>query len=83
VRPLYAVPPTLIATSGSGPHWLSPGSTRRKAMTRAQEALFDRLHGNVMARLAYSTVPSKLKAVGRTWAAALAAGLKNRFQSAG
>jgi hypothetical protein len=83
VRPLYVVPPMLIATSDSGPRWLSPGSTRRKAMTRAQEALFDRLHGNVMARLAYSTVPSKLKAVGRTWAAVLAAGLKNRFQSAG
>jgi hypothetical protein len=53
VRPLCAVPPTLIAASGSGPQWLSPGLTRRKAMTSAQEALFDRLHGDVMARLGY------------------------------
>jgi hypothetical protein len=53
-RPLCAVPPAPVAVRGSGPHWLSPGSTRHEAMTSAQEVLFDRLHGEVMARLGYS-----------------------------
>ena len=57
LRPLHAVPPKLIAADGVGPHWLSPGSTRGEVMTSAQEAMFDRLHGHVMARLGYITAP--------------------------
>jgi hypothetical protein len=53
MRPVHVQPPKLIAAVGAGPHWLSPGSTRHTAMTRAQEALFDRLHGDVTARLGY------------------------------
>ena len=44
MRPLQSVPPKLIAARDPEPHWLSPGSLPRKAMTRTQEALFDRLH---------------------------------------
>jgi Sulfotransferase domain len=58
MRPLHAAPPKLTVARGGGPHWLSPGSTPRGAMTRTQEALFDRLHGDVMARLGYPTTPS-------------------------
>jgi hypothetical protein len=60
-----------------GPHWLSPGSTPGKAMTSAQEAQFDRLHGHVMARLGYPTALSEPEAVRRTSAAALVAQIKN------
>ncbi len=58
MRPLQAVPPKLIAARDLRPHWLSPGSTRGEAMTSAQEALFDHLHGDVMARLGYPAAPS-------------------------
>jgi hypothetical protein len=78
MRPLQAVPPKLIAARGVGPHWLSPGSTRGEAMTSAQEALFDRLHGDVMARLGYPAAPSR--AVRRPLAAAVVAGIINRLQ---
>ncbi len=57
MRPLHAAPPKLTVARGGGPHWLSPGSTPLMAMTRTQEALFDRLHG-VMARLSYQNAPS-------------------------
>jgi hypothetical protein len=53
MRPLHAEPPKFIAARGAGPHWLSPGSTRGKAMTSAQLAMFEREHGDVMARLGY------------------------------
>lgn len=53
VRPLLAVPPELVPARCVGPHWLSPQSTRREAMTAVQEVLFQRLHGDVMARLGY------------------------------
>jgi hypothetical protein len=53
VRPLHAVPPKLVPARGVGPHWLSPQSTRREALTAVQEVLFERLHGDVMARLGY------------------------------
>ena len=59
MRPLHAAPPKLIAAPGVGPHWLSPGSTRGEAMTNAQEAQFDRLHGHVMARLGYPTARAR------------------------
>ena len=52
MRPRHAVPPKLVAPRGAGPHWLSPRSTD-EAMTIAQEALFERLHGDVMACLGY------------------------------
>jgi hypothetical protein len=78
MRPLQSVPPELIAACGVGPHWLSPGSTRGEAMTSAQEALFDRLHGDVMARLGYAATPSQ--AVRRPLAAALVARIKKRLQ---
>jgi hypothetical protein len=52
------VPPKLIAARDVGPHWLTPGSTRGETMTSAQEALFDHLHGDVMARLGYPS-PSR------------------------
>jgi hypothetical protein len=58
MRPLQAVPPKLIAARDVGPHWLTPGSTRGETMTSAQEALFDHLHGDVMARLGYPS-PSR------------------------
>lgn len=54
VRPVCTTPPEPITASGSGPRWLSPGASPRQAMTGAEEALFDRLHGGVMARLGYS-----------------------------
>ena len=76
MRPLHATPPKLVAARGVGPHWLSPGSTRGKAMTSTQEALFDRLHGHVMARLGYPTAPEAVK---RTWATALVARTENRL----
>jgi len=79
-RPVLAEPPKLIAARGAGPHWLSPGSTRGTAMTRAQEALFDRLHGHVLARLGYPAAPSQPDAVRPTLAAALVARIKNRLQ---
>jgi hypothetical protein len=63
MRPLQSVPPKLIAARDPEPHWLSPGSLPRKAMTRTQEALFDRLHGDVMARLGYPTTSSQAGAV--------------------
>jgi len=77
MRPLQSVPPKLVAARDLGPHWLSPGSLPRNAMTRTQEALFDRLHGEVMARLGYPTTPSQAGAVRRTSAAAFVAGIKN------
>jgi hypothetical protein len=77
MRPLHAVPPKLIAPRSAGPHWLSPGSTPRKAMTTAQEALFDGFNGDVMTRLGYSAVLSEPKVVGRVSAAALVAQTKN------
>ncbi len=58
MRPLRAVPPKPIAARSGGPHWLSPGSTPVRPMTSTQEALFDRHHGAMMARLGYTTVPS-------------------------
>jgi hypothetical protein len=61
MRPLHAAPPKLIAAPGAGPHWLSPGSTRGEAMTDAQEAQFDRLHGHVMAQLGYPTAPVRAR----------------------
>ena len=61
MRPLHATPPKPVAVHGPGPHWLSPGSTRSVAMTSAQEALFDRLHGHVMARLGYLAFPSRVQ----------------------
>jgi Sulfotransferase domain len=61
MRPLHAAPPKPIAAHGSGPHWLSPGSTRRTAMTSGQEELFDRLHGDVMTRLGYSVIPPRVQ----------------------
>jgi hypothetical protein len=78
MRPLRDVPPTLIAARGAGPHWLSPGPARIP-MTSAQEALFDRLHGDVAAQLGYSAVPPK-PVSGRTRAAAIVAGIKNWLQ---
>ena len=45
-------PPKLIAAHDAGPRRLSPRSTPHKAMTGAHEALFDRLHSQVPARLA-------------------------------
>jgi hypothetical protein len=59
MRPLHAVPPKLISPCGAGPHWLSPRTTRGQAMTAAQEALFERLHGDVMARVGYPVIPSE------------------------
>jgi hypothetical protein len=58
MRPLYSVPPKFVTAPSAGPHWLSPGSTPCKPMTRGQEAQFDRLHGHVMARLGYPVTPS-------------------------
>jgi len=80
MRPVHAVPPNLVAAPGPGPHWLSPKSTHGKAMTSAQEAMFNRLHGHVMARLGYQTVPSQPEVVSRTSAAALMAGIKDWLQ---
>jgi Sulfotransferase domain len=77
MRPLQSVPPKLVAARDLGPHWLSPGSLPRNAMTRTQEALFDRLHGEVMARLGYPTTPSQAGAVRQTSAAAFVARIKN------
>jgi Sulfotransferase domain len=62
MRPLHTVPPKLVPARGVGPHWLSPGSRPGRAMTSAQEALFDRLHGDVMGRLGYPTAPSQTNA---------------------
>ena len=59
MRPLHTVPPRHIAAGGVGPHWLSLGSTRGEATTSAQEALFDHLHGEVMARLGYAAARPK------------------------
>jgi hypothetical protein len=77
MRPLHAIPPEPIASRGVGPHWLSPGSTPRVTMTSAQEALFERLHGHVMARLSYPAALSQPEAARRTPSPALVARIKN------
>lgn len=60
VRPLRTEPPPPVPARGGpteGPTWLSPGATTVRAMTRAENALFERLHGAVAARLGYPAPP--------------------------
>jgi Sulfotransferase domain len=80
IRALSAVPPKLVTAPGAGPHWLSPGSTRGKAITRTQEALFARVHGDVMARLGYRPVSFEPEAGRQTFTAALVTAIKERLQ---
>jgi Sulfotransferase domain len=53
VTPLRAVPPSPLPATGSGPHWLSPGSAAPRQMTSAEAALFDEIHGATMVRFGY------------------------------
>jgi len=45
--------PRPIAARGDAPNWLSPGATAVRAMTPAEDALFQSLHGHLMERLGY------------------------------
>jgi hypothetical protein len=61
LRPYQTEPPKLLATSGAGPHWLSPGKTPSTTMTSAQEALFEQIHGETMLRLGYRVAATSTK----------------------